>query len=42
MAVLGLCSCARAFSNCVERGLVFVAVCGLLFAVASLIAEHEL
>ena len=33
---------ARAFSSCGERGLLFVAVHGLLIAVASLVAEHGL
>ena len=42
MAALGLRSCARAFSSCSERGLLFIAVCGLLIAVASLVAEHRL
>ena len=32
----------RAFSSCGERGLLFVAVWGLLIAVASLVAEHRL
>ena len=32
----------RAFSSCGERGLLFVAVRGLLFAVASLVVEHGL
>ena len=32
----------QAFSSCGERGLLFVAVCGLLIAVASLVAEHGL
>ena len=40
LAELGLCCCARAFSSCGERGLLFVAVRGLLIAVASLVAEH--
>ena len=40
LAVLGLRCCARAFSSCGERGLLFVAVRGLLIAVASLVAEH--
>ena len=40
LAVLGLHCCARAFSGCGERGLLFVAVRGLLVAVASLVAEH--
>ena len=35
MAVLCLCCCARAFSSCGERGLLIVAVRGLLIAVAS-------
>ena len=39
---LGLCCCAWAFSSCGERGLLFVAVRGLLTAVASLVAEHGL
>ena len=42
LAVLGLHCCARAFSSCSERGLLFVAVRGLLTAVASLVAEHRL
>ena len=41
-AALGF-HCARAFSSCGgERGLLFVAVCRLLIAVASLVAEHRL
>ena len=42
MAVLGLRFCARAFSRFGERGLLFVAVRGLLIVVASLVAEHGL
>ena len=42
LAVLGLRCCARAFSSCGEQGLPFVAVSGLLNAVASLVAEHGL
>ena len=42
MAVLGLRCCARAFSSCSERGLLFIAVRRLLIAVASLIVEHGL
>ena len=42
LTALGLCCCARAFSSCGERGLLFVVVCGLLIAVASLVAEHKL
>ena len=34
--------CVRAFSSCDERGLLFVAVRGLLIAVASLVVEHGL
>ena len=33
---------AWAFSSCGERGLLFIAVCRLLIAVASLVAEHRL
>ena len=42
LAALGLCCCVWAFSSWGERGLLFVAVCGLLIAVASLVAEHGL
>ena len=42
LAVLGLRCCARAFSSCGEWGLLFIAVRGLLIAVASLVAEHRL
>ena len=42
LAALCLRCCARAFSSCGKRGLLFVAVRGLLIAVASLVAEHEL
>ena len=42
LAALGLRCCTRAFSNCSERGLLFVAVLGLLIAVASLVVEHGL
>ena len=34
--------CTRAFSSCGERGLLFLVVCRLLIAVASLVAEHRL
>ena len=34
--------CAWAFSSCGERGLLFIAVHGLLIAVASLVVEHGL
>ena len=42
LAALGLCCCMQAFSSCGEWGLLFIAVRGLLVAVASLVAEHEL
>ena len=42
LAALGLRCCVWAFSSCGERGLLFVAVRGLLIAVASLVAEHGL
>ena len=42
LAALGLPCCVRAFSSCGERELLFVAVRGLLIAVASLVAEHGL
>ena len=42
LAALGLCCCVWAFSGCGERALLFVAVRGLLIAVASLVAEHGL
>ena len=42
LAALGLCCCAWAFSSCGEWGLLFVAVRGLLIAVAFLVVEHEL
>ena len=42
LAVLGLRCCAQAFSSCGEWGLLFIAVRGLLIAVASLVAEHRL
>ena len=42
LAALGLRCCARAFSSCGEQGLLFVAVCRLLIAVASLVVEHGL
>ena len=40
LAVLGLRCCARAFSNCGERGLLFVAVRVPPIVVASLVVEH--
>ena len=42
LVVLGLHCCTRAFSSCGERGLLFIAVRGLLIEVASLVAEHGL
>ena len=42
LAVSGLCCCAWTFSSCGEQGLLFVAVRGLLVAVASLVEEHGL
>ena len=42
LAVLGLCCCAQAFSNCGKRGLLFLVAHGLLIVVASLVAEHGL
>ena len=42
LAALGLRCRTRAFSSCGERGLLFIAVHGLLIAVASLVAEHGL
>ena len=42
LAALGLCCCAQAFSSCSERGLLFIAVRGLLFVVASVVVEHRL
>ena len=42
LAALGLRYCTRAFSSCGEWGLLFVAVCGLLIEVASLVVKHRL
>ena len=42
LAALGLRCCAWAFSSCGEQGLLFIAVRGLLIAMASLVAEHGL
>ena len=39
---LGLHCCTWAFSSCSERGLLFLAVRGLLIVVASLVVEHGL
>ena len=42
MAVLGLRFCARAYSSCSKWGPLFIAVCGPLTVVASLVVEHRL
>ena len=42
LAVLGLRFCARASSSCGKREPLFIAVCGPLTIVASLVAEHRL
>ena len=42
LAALGLHCCTRAFSGCGEQGLLFVALSGLLIAVASLVVDHGL
>ena len=42
LAALGLRCCTWTFSSCSEWGLFFVAVHGLLIAVASLVVEHGL
>ena len=42
LAALGLRFCARAFSICVERGPLFIAVRGPLTVTASPVAEHRL
>ena len=39
---VGSSCCVRAFSSCGKRGLLFVAVRGLLIAVAFLVVEHRL
>ena len=39
LAALGLLCCTRDFSSCSERGLLFIAVFGLLIAVASLVEQ---
>ena len=40
LAALGLRCRMQAFSNCGEQGLLFIALCRLLTAVVSLVAEH--
>ena len=42
LAVQGLHCCIWAFSSCGERGLLLVAMHGLLIALASLVSEHGL
>ena len=42
LTALGLCCCVWAFSSCGKWGLLFIAVRGLLTAVASLVAERGL
>ena len=42
LAALVVGRCMQAFSSCGEWGLLFVALHGLLIAVASLVAEHRL
>ena len=42
LVALCLRCCVQAFFNCGKRGLLFVAVHGLLIAVASLVVEHGL
>ena len=39
LTVVGLCCCMQAFSSCGWRGLLFVVVCRLLIAVASLVVD---
>ena len=39
LAALSLCSLAQAFSSCRQWGLLLVAMCGLLIAAVSLVAE---
>ena len=41
LTALGLRCCMQALSSCGEWGLLFVAVCGLLTAVVSLVLEHR-
>ena len=42
LAALDLCCFSLAFSSCLKWGLLFVVACGLLIAVASLVAEPAL
>ena len=42
LALLGLHCCAGFFSSCASGGYSLVVVCGLVTAVAALVAEHRL
>ena len=42
LAVLGLRCCTQTFSSCGKRGLLLLAVRGLLIAMASLVVGHGL
>ena len=42
LAALGLRCCARAFSSCGKRGLLFIVMHVPLIVVASVVAEHGL
>ena len=42
LAALGLRCCVRAFSSCSKRELLFLAACGLLIVVASLLGARAL
>ena len=42
LALLELSCCARTFSSCGKRGLLFIVAFGLLIVVASLVVEHGL
>ena len=42
LAALGFCCCTWAFSSRGERGLLLIAVRGLLIAAASVVGEHGL
>ena len=42
LAALGPHCCTWAFFSCGEQGLLFIAVCRLLVAVASVVAEYRL
>ena len=42
LTALGLHCCTQAFSSCDEWELLFIVLCGILIAVASLVSEREL